>query len=69
MISSERGPNPEKPKPKTPTEDPLTTIAGGLAAKYLEERLKAGGDIEIPSLGITFKGESETQEEQSSNTE
>lgn len=37
--------------------DSLVNVAGGLAAKFLERRLKAGGDVEIPSLGLTIEGD------------
>lgn len=37
-----------------PPTNAVSTIAGALAAMVLEERLRNGGTVEIPSLGIVI---------------
>lgn len=41
--------------------DALTQVVGGLAARALRNTIDRGGTIEIPSLGLTIKGDEAAQ--------
>lgn len=61
-MADEKEPSKDSNKPVHQTPR-LRTVAGGLAVMFLEDTVREGKEVEIPSLGITIGKEDLVQHE------